>query len=87
MDLEQLLIAHALIGRLTPKQVDDLADMLDYLHSPPLIPAPSLLPLRDLRKAVLVEFGTCRATEQLTHLIQGNALLTTMPPVRVHDDL
>lgn len=57
MDLEQLLIAHALIGRLTPKQVDELADMLEYLHMPPAVSAPTLLPLRDIRRAVLDNMG------------------------------
>ena len=85
MSIEDLLIAHALIARLTPCQVDELADLLDHLHAPASPPVPTRLPLRDLRKAVVVEFGECRAAEQLTRLIQVNTLAATTPPERVND--
>lgn len=85
MSLEDLLIAYSLLALLTPTQVDELAYMLDYLHLPYQTPALTLLPLQELRKAVIVEFGECRAAEQLTRLIQGNAPIATTPPDHAHD--
>lgn len=68
MSLEDLLIAHKVVGWLLPDELEALEDLLG--RQP--LPAPSgcIVPLAEFRRFVAAEFGEeCHAVRQLDSLI------------------
>lgn len=68
MSLEEMLIAHWIIARLTLDELEELAELLEQ------IPLPAHwgcgVPLRELHRRVVLEFGEgCQAARQLESLI------------------
>lgn len=68
MSLEDLLIAHRIVGWLRPDELEAMSDLFDRLPLP--APADCIVPLEELRHMVATEFEeTCRAVQQLDSLI------------------
>lgn len=68
MSLEEMLIAHWIIGWLLPDELEELADLLECL--PGAAPASCGVPLLELRAKIVVELGEeHRAVQQLTALL------------------
>lgn len=68
MLLEELLIAHRIIAWLLPDELEELQNLLERVPLP--VPRGCIVPLRELHREVMVEFGEdCEAAVRLGSLI------------------
>lgn len=68
MTLEEMIIAHGVLSRLAPAELDELGDLLE--HAPLPTPWGCQVPLRELRQRIIHELGEeCQAALQLQALI------------------
>jgi len=68
MSLEDLLVAHTVVGWLLPDELGALEELLERIPLP--APAGCIVPLEEFRRLVAAEFGEeSRAVQQLDSLL------------------